>query len=130
MTDQIDKITQLASSAVGRIRVKSALNPLLVLCAIGMPTCLISAGLLDASLAKYLVFAAISMPLLTVLCFVYFMLVDPDKLQSEDYQIRKAALELIEEKGGRLPLYPASIDTISNPDRRALPPSTEEVSDE
>jgi hypothetical protein len=46
---------------------------------------------------------------------IYFAGYKPEKLQSEDYQIRQAALELIREKGGRLPVEPSSIDSIANP---------------
>ena len=45
---------------------------------------------------------------------------DRDKLQSEDYQIRKQSLELIQEKGDPVPVRATSIDAITNPGRPKL----------
>lgn len=60
---------------------------------------------------------------LILFCFsyVYFMLNDPDKLRSEEYELRRVALSLIEEKGGSIPLSEASVEAISNADYRQLP---------
>jgi hypothetical protein len=51
---------------------------------------------------------------------VYFMLEEPDRLQSEEHVIQKRALALIEEKGGSIPLSPTSIAAITNPRRPAI----------
>jgi len=49
--------------------------------------------------------------------FLYFMCFDSDKLQSESYQLRKRALEVIEEKGGTIQLLNAEdLQLITNPD--------------
>ncbi|HLL46221.1 MAG TPA: hypothetical protein VK399_05915 [Longimicrobiaceae bacterium] len=52
--------------------------------------------------------------------YVYFALKDPDKLQSEDYQLRKQALELIEERGSRIAVAATSVEAITNPLLREL----------
>jgi hypothetical protein len=44
------------------------------------------------------------------------LIVDPDKLQSEEFQIKKQSLELIREKGVTFPIHPTSIDSIANPE--------------
>ena len=64
-----------------------------------------------------LAFAAIGgFPILvTCLGFVYFAIFDPKKLQSEDYQIRHEALELIKEKGSAFEIAPSSLEAIANP---------------
>ncbi len=52
------------------------------------------------------------------------MCFDRDKLQSESYQLRKRALEVIEEKGGSIQLLSADdLQLITNPD---LPLLTDE----
>ena len=58
----------------------------------------------------------------TVCCiaFLYFVFKDPSKLRSEDYEIRKQALELIEEKGVKNARMSASVEAIANPDYRLL----------
>ena len=48
---------------------------------------------------------------------------DRDKLQSEDYQIRKQSLELIQQKGDALPISSTSIQAITNPIYDSLSPS-------
>lgn len=58
--------------------------------------------------------------------FLYFMFTDPDRLQSESFQLRKQALELIEEKGSLAVVEGSSIEVISNPDMPALPAPRDE----
>ena len=53
--------------------------------------------------------------------FIFLLIYDRDKLQSEDYQIRMRSLDLIQAKGEPFPIQPTSIEVISNP---ALPPLT------
>jgi hypothetical protein len=48
------------------------------------------------------------------------MFKEPDRLQSESFQLRKQALELIEEKGSLAIIEASSIEVISNPDLPAL----------
>jgi len=53
--------------------------------------------------------------LATILGFFYFMIFAPDKLQSEDYQIRHETLELIKQKGSSVEIEPSSLHAIANP---------------
>ena len=53
--------------------------------------------------------------IITALGFLFLLLFDRDKLQSEEYQIRKQSLELIQNKGQRFPVVAPSIESISNP---------------
>ena len=55
--------------------------------------------------------------------FCFFLFRDPDRLHSESFQLRKQALELIEEKGSLSVIDAATIEAISNPDLPALLPS-------
>ena len=56
----------------------------------------------------------------TIIGFLYFMIMAPEKLQSEDYQIRHEALELIREKGSSTQIKPSSLDAIANPMAKRL----------
>lgn len=47
---------------------------------------------------------------------LFLLIFDRDKLQSEDYQIRKKTLDIIQEKGDKFPVLAASIQAIANPD--------------
>ena len=95
------KITHRMADVGGRLRVRSALNPVLWLCAVvTVPL----AGL--ATFAKEPTWLMVCLVLLAFLPLVFagigflvFLLGDPDRLQSEEYQIRKRTLEMIGEKG-------------------------------
>ena len=95
------QITRRMADVGGRLRVKSALNPALWLCAVVTVPIIGFATFGDgpAWLLVCLVVLA-SIPLvLAAIGFVFFLLRDSDKLQSEEYQIRKRTLEMIGEKG-------------------------------
>lgn len=102
MTEDLrEQITRRMGDVGGRLRVKSALNPVLWLCAV-----VTVPAIGFASYAKepsWLVVCLVVMAFIPLVYagvgFVVFLLRDPDKLQSEDYQIRKRTLELIAEKG-------------------------------
>jgi hypothetical protein len=62
--------------------------------------------------------------------FIYLLFNDRDKLQSEEYQIRKQAIELIEQKGDLHPQLLSVIDVVANPElpqpaTKTLPKSSE-----
>jgi hypothetical protein len=107
-------------SSVERVSVKNALNPVLWVC-----------GLISAPAALALGFApnptwvhitlALGPVAVALFAFLFFMFRDPDRLQSESFQLRKQALELIEEKGSLSEIDASTIEVISNPDLPALP---------
>ena len=114
-------ITSKIVEAGGKLRVRSALNPILWLCAIVSMPCAMALAFSERQ-SYWLVVLAL-FPVATALFgFVFLLFVDRDKLQSEDYQIRKQSLELIEEKGDLGPTVIESIELIANPEQ--LPPST------
>ena len=104
------------SQILGKLRVKSALNPALWLCGIVLiPAFVLLLGRQDYEAPTWLIvliFVAFSVP---AIGFVFLLIVDRDKLQSEDYQIRKQSLELIQEKGEPAPVDARSIKAIALP---------------
>lgn len=100
--DRREQITRRLGDVGGRLRVKSALNPVLWLCAVVTVPAISFASYAEGPpwLLVCLVVIAFVPLLLAGLGFVVLLLRDPDKLQSEDYQIRKRTLEMIGEKGG------------------------------
>lgn len=52
--------------------------------------------------------------------FVGFAIFRPDKLQSEEYQLRHESLQLIQQKSGRIALNATSIEAIANPQARQI----------
>ena len=53
-------------------------------------------------------------PLISACGFIFFAISDPDKLRSEQYELRKTALSMIEEKGDSIPIEATSVEAIAN----------------
>ena len=120
MPDIFHKLTHLAQEAIGRLKVSSALNPCLWLCALVIPSGLFGANKSTGWLQGACLVLTFVPVILFSIAFLYFMFKDPDKLRSEEYELRKQALEIIEEKGGRIPLTGTSIASIANPEYKLL----------
>lgn len=103
----------------GRLRVRSALNPALWLCAI-VTSPIVMVALFSNNVPIWIILIACAPVALAVIGFIYFLLRDPDKLQSEDYQLRKRSLELIEEKGDLQPIVADTLVAIANPQKKLL----------
>ncbi len=116
-------VARSASAAAQRLRVRSALNPMLWLTGIATPMCLAAAYVFreHVNLLTVLVIAGLAPIAVTCLGFVYFALAKPEKLQSEDYQIRHETLQLIQAKTGSVALDPTSLTAIANPVPPMLP---------
>lgn len=66
-------------------------------------------------LATVVTWVATAPVAVTCLMAVYFAVFRPDKLQSEDYQIRHETLELIREKGTANEVVESSLGVLPNP---------------
>ena len=53
-------------------------------------------------------------PIFSAFGFLYFTIRDPNKLRSEQYELRKTALSMIEEKGDSIPIDVTSVEAIAN----------------
>lgn len=116
------RLEQLAHIAVHRISVKSALNPMLWLCAIATPMCFFAAYEFQSNKTLSLVLIIAGLVPIGVAClgFAGLAIFKPEKLQSEDYQIRHETLQLIQQKVGRLTIESASLEAIANPAQKLL----------
>ena len=102
-------------TSIERITVQNVMNPILWLC--GLVTIPSLIAIVSTDNPHWVLFIlSISPVFVALFSFLYFMFKAPDRLQSESYQLRKQALELIEEKGGLSVIDAASIEAISNPD--------------
>lgn len=117
----IERVTQGAQDAGVRLQVRSALNPLLWLCAICTPLTFGYAYFSSGSMQ----IALLVIGALPVVCacgaYIYWMIVAPDRLHSEDYQLRRQALQMIHEKGVRVGVLASSVIAITNPNAPKLP---------
>ena len=98
----VESLIKGAQHATERLTVKSALNPLLWLCTIPTALLLTTAYHFDRSdtlraFCGPLVYVALNLVILTALAGFYLVLFRPDKLQSEEYQLRQQALLLIQQ---------------------------------
>ncbi len=122
MDDFFNKIGQMTQSAAHKLHVKSALNPMLWLCAIMTPVLLTFAYCFRniIQIMNLLVFVAITPVGLTCLGFAFFAIFKPDKLQSEDYQIRHESLQIIQQKDGQKIIQSTVLEAIANPETPSL----------
>ena len=111
-----ESVTSKVIEAGGRLTVRSALNPILWLCAIVTAPALLFAIFLEP-IRGYLLALASAPVAAAILGFLFLLVFDRDKLQSEDFQIRKRSLEMMQEKGG--PAVPI-IDLNVEPDQRQV----------
>lgn len=121
MIEAAEMTKHLAHDASARLQVRSALNPLLWLCGIVSPLCFVFALYFSGAIQIILVVAGIAPIGFACFSATYFTIVNPAKLQSEDYQLRRQALELIQQKGSRFPIDAGSVEAIANPQLPALP---------
>lgn len=113
-------------SSVERVSVKNALNPVLWVCGLISGPAAVTLGFAPNT-TWVLITLALAPVGVALFAFLFFMFRDPDRLQSESFQLRKQALELIEEKGSLAIIDASSIEVISNPDLPALPAPQSEV---
>jgi hypothetical protein len=106
--------------AGSRLRVRSALNPILWLAGIVSVPAIIAAARYPGPAPAWLIVLAYLPVCAAVIGFLYLLIFDRDKLQSEDYQLRKRSLDLIQQKGDAFPLEPTSVNAITNPERPRL----------
>lgn len=80
---------------VERIRTNSALNPLLWLCGVTLPVTVPAAVLAPDPVNLWMLSAALVVVAATLVAYFYFMVSEPNRLQSEDYQIEMQKLLLL-----------------------------------
>jgi hypothetical protein len=97
-----ERIAHFGVSRLERIRVRSALNPIIWL-SVAVPIISWAAAYLfrgDYHFAGVLI-AIGCLPIVTaVLAYMILLFRSPDRLQSEEYQLRQKALQMLYRKGG------------------------------
>jgi hypothetical protein len=118
----LENLGQHSQSAATKLHVKSALNPLLWLTGIATPLCFGGAYIFRAFSPVFEILALTGVLPIVVTClgFFYFALFKPEKLQSEDFQIRHESLQLIQQKSGEIAILASSLEQIVNPAAPAL----------
>ncbi|PYV09013.1 MAG: hypothetical protein DMG23_12130 [Acidobacteria bacterium] len=121
-----ESITAKVIEAGGRLTVRSALNPILWLCGIITLPALALMPFVGPARTLFAWLAAAPVAV-AIFGFLFLLFFDRDKLQSEDYQIRKRSLELIEQKGEKA-IPAADVEVIADPGDRVITAGEEERS--
>ncbi len=98
-----NNIASKSIEAGGNLKVSSALNPILWLCAIVTIPALVVVSVVSQP-PTWIILLIFTPVLAAIFGFIFLLFFDRDKLQSEDYQIKKRSLEIIEQKGDSSPL--------------------------
>ena len=121
--DQIIELFAQSSKAVlSRHRVKNAITPIVYICGLTVPACFATAYMLSADpLVKYpLIVVGLLAPIVALGSYLYLLFSMPDKLQSEDFQIRQEVLHMVSKQGGKIKVLPMSLPAIANPSPEQL----------
>ena len=86
----LQEIGQILSQTFGKVRVKSALNPILWLCLIVVIPSIWMASRQEDGVPVWLIVLIFLPVSVAVFGFLVLLIFDRDKLQSEDYQIRSS----------------------------------------
>lgn len=126
----LNRFWQHAQIATSRFRIENSLSPILFGSIwFTLPCLLISTLFKDSpKIQTCIITVALSLPVSAFIGFIYFMLRNPTKLQSEEYQIRHEALIMLQQKtGSGLSVSETSLIAIANPSLKELPPPQERV---
>lgn len=117
-------LLQIGQSVAERIRVRNIMNPTLWLCGISTPVFLFAGyGFRDDHPLRNLLIGVSIVPLvLAVLVYLYWTRREPDRLQSEEYQLQRQEMQLLQKKTGVAVIDPSTVPVIANPRKPALPP--------
>ena len=116
----LERLSAQSVNSAKSLRVRSALNPLLWLNCITVPTLLAGAWMFASHpwLCELLAISAVVMIFLAVAAFWYLALKKPEQLRSEDFQLRYQALQIYREKTGVVRALPMSVEKILIPPRK------------
>lgn len=122
MIDVLDNISKFAQNSLQRVKVRSALNPIIWMSAVISVICFTFAYLFKEMyfICFLLIIVGILPIIIGCIAFIYFSIAKTEKLQSEDYQIRYEALQIIRKKGGKVILDTTSLNAIANPEFKQL----------
>ena len=112
-TDPTRVLLQIGHSAVARIRVQNIMNPLLWLCGITSPTFIVAAYQFrnDHSLRDLLIKVAFVPLVLAGAAYIYWTFVNPDRLQSEEFQLQQKRMMFQLQGRPELPINVATATT-------------------
>ena len=110
----LDAFKVLVKEGLASIKHKTAVQPLLWLCGTFSLGCfIILLFVKDLWLQRGIFLVGLSPVVLFIFAYIYFMFKDPDRLHSEEFQLKRRSLGIVESKGGTVAILP--VDLSSNP---------------
>ena len=117
----LDTLKVLLKEGLASVKHGTVVQPLLWLCGTFSLGCFVIAILAkDGWIEHRLFIIGACPPLLALFSYVYFMFRDPDRLHSEEFQLKSRSLSTVESKGGTVPILPVELSTDPYPRTRKL----------
>lgn len=124
MSDAIMNLLTSSAAQQTNIKVKSALNPVLWILSFIFPVCVSLAIWADPWLKVVAVIILFSAIVAAFTAYFYFMIKDPSKLQSENFQIQKMMLDIVQQQGSAATTK--LLDIVASPNEEPLMLNQEE----
>ena len=123
----LDALRVLVHEGLASIKHRTAVQPLLWLCGTFSLGCFLIAALAKDPWLRHGLFIVGAVPLaLLAFAYIYFMFSDPDRLHSEEFQLKRRSLSIVESKGGRIAILPVDLSTDPFPKTKLLASGAEE----
>jgi hypothetical protein len=127
----LDALKVLLREGLATVKHRTVVQPLLWLCGtISLGCFVISVLVKDIWLQRGLFLVGLVPIALFVFSYIYFMFKDPDRLHSEDFQLKRRSLSIVESKGGTVPLLPLDLTTDPYATQKLLPSGAQKEDDE
>jgi len=109
----LDALRVLVREGLATIKHRTVVQPLLWLCGTFSIGCFLISALAvkDLWLQRGLFLVGIVPIVLFVFSYTYFMFKDPDRLHSEEFQLKRRSLSIVESKGGTVAILPVDLST-------------------
>lgn len=99
---EFSRVTSTTSGAVKRLQVRTAINSMLWLTGIATPICFFASWLLqssDPTTARVIAGVGVLPIIVAVYGFIWLLHRNPEKLQSEEFQVQHQVLQVVQARG-------------------------------
>src|ERR1700747_1038651 len=108
----LDALKVLVREGLASVKHRTVVQPLLWLCGTLTLGCfLILLWVKDFWLQLGIFLVGLIPIVLFVFAYVYFMFKDPDRLHSEEFQLKRRSRSMVESKGGKIAILPVDLST-------------------
>lgn len=117
----LSQIAGCSNETIKRVKVNGAMNPMLWVTGVIVPPLLIVAYLTSDFILRYCCIGLVFFIIIAVFgVFIYFAIYHPDKLQSEDFQLRNMAMQIYKHQTNNIVATEEGLAHIANPGPRRI----------